>query len=293
MRRRAIGVVLALGMTVLGCGAPRAGQPAATENADPGNRAELKALEAKEATSPKEAVAELETYIVKYPNDPKGYHQLAGAIFKTVPIINMEYTDADRALLERAAQMERRTAELSKDDSLRAAAYMGLTRVYGTLMLKRPDQVVEPAQRLIAMSVWLADPYYNLSEALVLLNRQDEAVRVWSDAASTLRGRHRLAIAAGIDHLCSLYASHLSPAQMQTLISMLNTAASDPDDPDPRARAVMLELQAHYLESSPARKQALLREAAPWRELADRASQASLEELKAMVDELRRRGAAR
>jgi hypothetical protein len=273
------------------CGGAQESGPTASAPA-PGNPEELKALEAQQQrTAPRATVAGFEAYVSKYPTDPKGHWRLAGAILDGVPKLARLHTDADRAALERAAQHERKVLELSADNSLRAGAAMQLTTIYGPMMLARPEEVIEPAKQLIAMSATLADSHSLLAEALADLNRFDEAVQVWSDALTTLRGRDRRQIAVGIRGFADLNPE-LTDAHIRTLVTVLTTVAEDVENPDPRANAVALTLRANRLEKDPATRRALLQQAAPWNALADEQDQKSLEELNAAINELKRRSAA-
>jgi hypothetical protein len=243
-------------------------------------------------TAPKDAVAGLEAYVSKYPTDPNGHWQLAFFLPDLVPVLTRDYTDADRATLERAAQHERKVLELSADKELREASYMGLTQIYGPLKLARPEEVIEPAKQLIAMSATMSDPHLQLADALADLKRTDEALQVWEDALKTLRGRDRRQIAIGINGFADLHPE-LTDAHIQTLVTVLTTVAADVENPDPRANAVALTLRADRLEKDAATKRALREQAASWKALADEENQKSLEELKTMFEELQRRAAAR
>lgn len=287
MRRFTSGVALALVLMLGACsGTPSEKSPPPAAAA--GNPAELAALKAQRKTAPGDAVAGLEAYVAKYPTDPDGHWQLASAILASVPALARKPNDAERAALERAAQHARKVAELTGDQSLRNAANMQLTRIYGPLMLARPAEVVEPAKQLVAASATLADAHYLLAEALADLKRTDEAVQVWSDALNSLRGRDRRQIAVGINGFAES-RPELTEAHIRKLVSVLRTVAEDVENPDPRARAVALTLQANRLEKDPATRRALLQQAAPWTALADEQNQKSLDELKAAIKELERR----
>ena len=285
MQRFTSGVALTVMVMVGACGGTPSEESAAPA---PGNPVEVKALQALRQTAPRDAIAGLEAYVSKYPTDPQGHWQLASAILATVPALARSHTDAERAEMERAAQHARKVAELSGDQSLRAAAYMQLTNIYGPLMLARPAEVVEPAKQLIAMSATLDAPHSLLAEALADLKRIDGAVQVWSDALNTLRGRDRRQIAVGISSFADR-RPELTEAHIRTLVAVLRTVAEDVENPDPRAHAVALILQANRLEKDPAARRALLQQAAPWTALADQQNQKSLDELKAAIKELERR----
>jgi hypothetical protein len=262
MRRFTNGVALTVVLMVGACGsAPSEKTPPPDSAPVPGDPAQLKTLKAQQQTAPSDAVTGLEAYVSKYPTDPKGHWQLSAAILATVPTLARKYTDADRAAVERAAQHARQVTELSGDQSLRTAAFMRLTTIYGPMMLARPEAVLEPAKQLIAMSATLADPHFLLAEALADLKRIDEAVQVWPDALNTLRGRDRRQIAVGINGFADRYP--LTEAHIRTLVTVLRTVAEDVENPDPRAHAVLLTLQANRLEKDPATRRALLQQAAP------------------------------
>ena len=278
-----------------GCGGepPNNAAPTGAAPADPapGNPQELETLEQHRQNAPRDAVDGFEAYVAKYPTDPKGHWGLARALEGAVPLLASEYSDADRAALERAAQHRRKVLELSSDGALREAALMGLMETYGPLRLARPGEVIGPAKELIAMSATLGSPHTKLSGALADLKRPDDAVHVWSEAAKTLRGRDRREIAAGIGYLTELHPE-LSEAHVQTLVAVLTTVAEDVEYPDPRAKALALKLRAQRLEKDAATKKALLQEAAPWDALADQQGQKSIDELKAAIADLQRRSAA-
>jgi|SRR5687768_18049701 len=292
MRRFTSGITLIVILISGGCSdePPKRSAPAASVLVR-GNPDELKTLKAQRRTAPKEAVAGLEAYVAKYPTDPSGHLQLAGAITEAMPVLP-SYSDADRAALERAAHHERKVLELSTDRELRAAAYMKLTQIYGPLMLKRPEEVIEPAKQLIAMPELMPDPHLLLAEALADLKRVDEAVRVWSDAQETLRGRDRRHITTGVKLFADLHPE-LSHAHVQTLVTVLTTVAADVENPDPEAKAVALTLRAERLEKDVATQRALLQEAAPWKALAEQEHQKTFEEMKAALAELQRRSASK
>ena len=294
MRRFTSGVTLVLVMMTGACGGDRPKEAASTAPAaSPGNPKELKPLETLLLKEPKAAITGLEAYVAKYPTDARGHWVLARAIKGAAPVLPGEYTDADRTALERAAQHQRKVLALSADGDLREAANIELMDIYGTLRLNRPEEVIEPAKQLIAMSATLSDPHYHLANALVRLKRPDEAVQVWSDAEKTLRGRDRRVIAAGINAFAGRHPEKLTDAHIQTLVTVLTTVAADVENPDPRANAVALTLRAERLEKDPATKHAVLQQAAPWKALADQENQKSLEELKAAVAELQRRSATK
>jgi hypothetical protein len=285
MRRIFVSTAVVWLMVTAGCGRTPAEQkpPAATA---PGDAKELKRLEDLPSA---EALPALDAYVKKYPNDPNGHWQLAFTLQDSTKTV-ADLPPASKANLQRAAEHYRKMFELSSDPKLRTEANGGLLNIYGPFLLNQPENVIEPARQLIAASDFSMQPQFLLSSALMNLHRSDEAVQVWVDAGKTLRGRDRYLIAHGIHSVNDIHHG-LTAAQVQTLIGVLNDAAADKATPDPRAKAVALELQAEYLEKDPAAKRALLQEAAPWQALADARAQKSLEELEAAIAELERRSA--
>jgi len=135
------------------------------------------------------------------------------------------------------------------------------------LKLDRPEEVIEPARHLIAISETMAFPHLQLANALAALKRLDEAVQVWVDSLKTLRGADRRVIPIGISSLAEGHPE-LTDSQIQTLVTVLTTLAADTENPIPQANAVALTLRADRLEKDPAVQRALRQQAVPWDALA-------------------------